>query len=105
VELQDVWNVMYFYQRLWLAVRHGHVHKRYVPGLFGDVFYWWWEHSFQRQLVPLPTEPAQHVQALQHWLEAHSTQDDRTRWRISNEAFSGRVRGNPPDGSSEATVD
>jgi len=37
VEMQGVWNVVNFYQRLWLAVRYGSLRNEYVPGLFGDI--------------------------------------------------------------------
>ena len=91
VEMQDVWNIMYFYQRLWLAVRHGHVRNQYVPELFGEIFFWWWEHSFEHQLAHLSVEPAQHVKAFKSWMEAHSTEKDRMRWRVANEVFRIRV--------------
>jgi hypothetical protein len=28
-EMQHVWNVMYFYQRLWLAIEYKSIHERY----------------------------------------------------------------------------
>jgi hypothetical protein len=37
VEMQGVWNVVNFYQRLWLPVRYGSLRNEYVPGLFGDI--------------------------------------------------------------------
>ena len=50
--MQDVWNVVFFYERLWLLIKHGQIRESYVKELFADVFYYWLTISFQSQLVP-----------------------------------------------------
>lgn len=37
---QHVWNVMYFYQRLWLAIRLRDVYSNHIPEMFGENFCW-----------------------------------------------------------------
>src|SRR5262249_33661755 len=32
---QHVWNVMYFYQRLWLAIKYENIYTKNVPEMFG----------------------------------------------------------------------
>jgi hypothetical protein len=35
---QHVWNVLYFYQRLWLAIKYKNIQEDYVPEMFGENF-------------------------------------------------------------------
>jgi hypothetical protein len=62
-QMQDVWNVVYFYERLWLLINHGHIRKDYVKELFADTFYYWLTISFQSQLVPIETHSARNIAA------------------------------------------
>lgn len=52
-EIQNVWNVMYFYQRLSLALKFGNIYQDYVPKMFGENFLWWYEKRYKDQLVGL----------------------------------------------------
>ena len=38
---QHVWNVLYFYQRLWFAIKYENIQKNKVPVMFGENFWWW----------------------------------------------------------------
>src|SRR5687768_6420047 len=38
-DFADVWTVVRFYQRLWIAIKFKQVRLDLVPELFGDVFY------------------------------------------------------------------
>ena len=49
---QHVWNVMYFYQRLWLAIKYENIYTKNVPEMFGENFWWWYLKSYQKQLKP-----------------------------------------------------
>jgi hypothetical protein len=79
-QMQDIWNVVYFYQRLWLLIKHGHIRKDYVKELFADVFYYWLTISFQSQLVPIETHSAHHIADLRDWMDGHTTDEERRRW-------------------------
>jgi hypothetical protein len=100
-ETQHVWNVMYFYQRLWLAVKYKSIHERYVPEMFGENFCWWYIKSYRDQLVPLDWQASRHVAALMRWIKRHADQTELGRWR--NRAVTmGDPRLEEPDGTGSA---
>jgi hypothetical protein len=96
-ETQHVWNVMYFYQRLWLAIKYQNIHKKYVCEMFGENFYWWYIKSYQVQLVApegekrekeqkkgeqgLNWQAARHIEELWNWFEKEADRNDSERWR------------------------
>ncbi|MFB8774946.1 hypothetical protein [Streptomyces broussonetiae] len=80
----DLHHVVYFFQRLWIAIECGAVREEHVPRLFGDTFSWWYKRTFRSTLVPTPTEMARDIEALWHWLETRSTEEQRQRWRGDN---------------------
>jgi hypothetical protein len=80
-ETQHVWNVMYFYQRLWLAIKYGNIYKRHVPEMFGENFTWWYLESYETQLVPLDWQASRHVAALMKWIEDNADEVELARWR------------------------
>jgi hypothetical protein len=80
-QTQHVWNVLYFYQRLWLAINYGSIHKRYVPEMFGENFWWWYVKSYRDQLVPLDWQASRHIAALMDWMERNADQNEMERWR------------------------
>jgi hypothetical protein len=79
-DAQHIWNVMYFYQRLWLAIEYRNVHRKLVPDLFGESFYWWYSNSFAGQLLPVNDEAARDIGSLRDWLIAHSSEEQRMNW-------------------------
>ncbi len=94
--MQHVWNVVYFYQRLSLAVQHRGLHNKYVPQLFGDIFYWWYERSFRNQYIPLHTTISEDLDSLRKWMDKHTSEADRQRWRQANRAFAMEADGEDP---------
>jgi hypothetical protein len=80
-ETQHIWNVMYFYQRLWLAIKYRSIHRRFVADMFGENFYWWYLKSYQDQLVPLDWQAGRHIDALMKWIEKNSDPRERVKWR------------------------
>jgi hypothetical protein len=80
-ETHHVWNVMYFYQRLWLAIKYESIHKSYVPEMFGENFCWWYIKSYRDQLVPLDWQASRNISALMNWIERHAAQGEMARWR------------------------
>ena len=66
---QHVWNVMYFYQLLCLAVKLRDVHSSYIPEMFGENFCWWYSRSYEHQLVPLNWQAGRHIKWLMNWIE------------------------------------
>ena len=82
-DAQHVWNVMYFYQRLWLAIRFKNVYNRYVPEMFGETFCWWYFKSYEDQLVrPLDWQAGRHVSCLMEWIERNAKQSEIEEWKM-----------------------
>jgi hypothetical protein len=86
-ETQYVWNVMYFYQRLWLAIKYRSIHSSYVPEIFGENFWWWYFKSYRDQLVPLDWQASRHIAALKNWIERRADKEELERWRKRVEAM------------------
>jgi len=80
-ETQHVWNVMYFYQRLWLAIKYRGIHEKYVPEMFGENFCWWYIKSYRDQLIPLDWQASRHIGALMTWIEAKADRSEMESWR------------------------
>ncbi|MGY1503555.1 hypothetical protein ACW4TU_44530 [Streptomyces sp. QTS52] len=79
--MSDLHQVIYFFQRLWLALEFGVLQEDYVPRLFGDTFSCWYDTTFCSMLVPTGTEMAQDSNALHDWLVDHSTEEQQQHWR------------------------
>ncbi|MGV9883694.1 hypothetical protein [Streptomyces sp. NPDC003006] len=82
--VSDLHQVLYFFQRLWLAIELGALQKEYTARLFGDTFSWWYDTTFRSMLVPTQTEVAHDIEALHGWLVSHSTEAQQQRWRGAN---------------------
>ena len=85
-EMQHVWNVLYFYQRLWLAIKYENIHKKYVCEMFGENFYWWYIKSYQDQLIrgqenEEKWQAAYHIEDLWKWFEKEADSNDKSRWK------------------------
>ncbi len=79
---QHVWNVMYFYQRLYLAIRFRDVYGSHVPEMFGETFYWWYSTCYEHQLLPLDWQAGRHIKWLMDWIERHADENEFEKWRI-----------------------
>jgi hypothetical protein len=80
-ETQYVWNVMYFYQRLSLAIKYKNIHKDYVAEMFGENLCWWYMKSYRDQLVPLDWQASRHIAALMNWIERNADKTQLAKWR------------------------
>jgi hypothetical protein len=80
-ETQHIWNVMYFYQRLHLAIKYKNIVTRFVPEMFGENFTWWYLKSYGHQLAPLNWEAGHHIAELHEWLARNADQGQIARWR------------------------
>lgn len=47
-----IWQVINFYRRLWVAIKHGQVKTELIPELFGEIFIWWYFVCFEKQYLP-----------------------------------------------------
>jgi len=80
-DMADVWAVVYFYQRLWLLVKHRQIQRKYVPELFAENFYYWLTVSYESQLMPLDLPVARQVAAFRNWMDRRTTELERQQWR------------------------
>jgi hypothetical protein len=80
-QMKCFWEVVSFYQRLWLLIRHRHIRKDYAAELFADEFYAWLALSLESQLLPLEVQIARDISALRDWMDRHTTAEDRRRAR------------------------
>jgi hypothetical protein len=92
-DAQHVWNVMYFYQRLSLAIRYRNIHTRYVGDMFGENFVWWYMKSYQQQLVPLDWQAGRDIQRLKEWLGRHAQEAQLQQWTGRAERMEDRIAG------------
>jgi hypothetical protein len=86
-DTQHIWNVMYFYQRLWLAIKNENIHKRYVGEMFGENFIWWYLKSYDRQLVNINIDDedirwqaSRNIASLQDWLYKNTDRNQYEQW-------------------------
>jgi hypothetical protein len=92
-DAQHVWNVLYFYQRLSLAVRYRNVHARYIGDMFGENFVWWYLKSYRQQLVTLDWQATRDVQWLTDWLVKHAQHERHQDWVRRAEAMEDPITG------------
>ncbi|MGV0029371.1 hypothetical protein [Phormidesmis priestleyi] len=78
--LRPVLFVIYFYERLWLAIENKQVDTKLVPELFGDIFYWWFINCFETQLLPVGWQCCHRIQSLKQWFDDHAKQEVRDLW-------------------------
>lgn len=67
-EMECVWKIVYFYERLWAALTHGYVSRKLVPELFGAAFNYWYVECFDAKLVPVNDPIALHIADLRRRL-------------------------------------
>ncbi|WP_369033953.1 hypothetical protein [Streptomyces adonidis] len=79
--ISDLQQVIYFFQRLWLAIEFGALQQGYAVRLFGDTFSWWYDTTFHSMLIPTQTEMAHDIESLHAWMLRHSSEEQRQRWR------------------------
>lgn len=77
-ESLPLWDVMRFYQRLSVTVRHNQVIRRIVPGLFGEIFLWWYLVCFRQQLIGVNWVAADDIEYLYKFMKRKI---DRKSWK------------------------
>lgn len=63
-----LWEVMYFYQRLWWSIKLKQVTKSAVPKLFGEIFLWWYIVVYRQQLKGSKWAAEADIESLYIWL-------------------------------------
>jgi len=86
--LLDVWRIVRFYERLWLAVKKRRVLRREVPGLFGEIFDWWYLQSFRDQLLPLGIQVSRDIAAMHEWILERTAPSELASWRAGHRFWS-----------------
>lgn len=82
IESVPLWDVMRFYQRLAITVRYHQVIRRVVPGLFGEIFLWWYLVCFRQQLSQTKWVAAKDIEYL-YWFMKRRI--DSASWKEWNE--------------------
>lgn len=80
-DLVPVWNVMRFYHRLAVVVRHRRVSHALAPELFGGVFVWWYEVCYRAMLLPTGWESAREIEWLYGWMKKRANNSQWERWQ------------------------
>jgi len=90
-EMESVWKIVYFYERLWAALKHRYISRNLVSDLFGDSFNYWYEECFEQQLLPVNDPTARHIADLRARLLKLATrkqidgwQDYRKVWQLDS---------------------
>lgn len=82
--ISDLRRVIYFFQRLWLALENGALQDEYVPRLFGDTLSWWYMTSFESKLCSTTVEAGRDIEKLWKWINANASEQQRKLWRGAN---------------------
>jgi hypothetical protein len=98
--LLDVWRIIRFYERLWLAIKKRRVLRREIPGLFGEIFDWWYLQTFRRQLLPLGIRVSRDIEAMHDWILRRTSPPELDSWRAGHLFWSteGMEAGSTVDG-------
>ncbi len=99
--MECVWKIVYFYERLAVALRHHQVSAKLAPDLFGDAFNFWYLECFETKLVGIDDPTAQHILELRTQLKEISTeQQTRGLGALSNHL----APGTEPEGTHHAVA-
>lgn len=79
-ETTPLWNLMDFYMRLWVSLKHHQLQDKLVPELFGNIFIWWYINCFDKQLKEVDWEHVNALGNLRQWLERHATKREYSDW-------------------------
>ncbi len=78
-ETQHIFNVLYFYQRLWMAIKFKNIQESYVLEMLGENFCWWYVKSYTSQL-PMKWQAGRHIAELMTWIKCHADEAELTQW-------------------------
>jgi hypothetical protein len=80
-ERAHIWNIIHFYEKLYLLIKHKQCNTKFVPELFGEVFHWWYLNCFEAKLAPIRDREASiRMRELKSWLEKKTKQEEIVRW-------------------------
>lgn len=81
-EYSHIWNVINFYQRLWVAIKHKQLVSSMVPDLFGEVFMRWYIPYFEKMIVPYPRgwSTGNNIRELKIWFEKNADKASFGKW-------------------------
>jgi hypothetical protein len=82
--LLDVWRIIRFYEWLWLAIKKRRVVRREIPGLFGEIFDWWYLQSFRHQLLPLGIQVSRDIATMHDWVLRRTSRSELESWRAGH---------------------
>ena len=75
-----LWEVVYFYQRLWALIENNQIIASVAPKLFGEVFLWWYVVVFEKRLFGAEWQSAQDIKRLYIWMNKHARRSDWNDW-------------------------
>jgi len=80
-ERAHIWNIIHFYEKLYLLIKYKRCNSALVPHLFGEVFYWWYLNCFEAKLIPLQDREASlRIKELKNWFEKKADREEIARW-------------------------
>jgi hypothetical protein len=86
-EMLPIWQIVYFYERLWVAVKHRRISRHLVVDLFGDSFNYWYDACFAKQLLPVDDPTARHIGELHKRLLALADAEQIKGWARYREVW------------------
>jgi hypothetical protein len=76
-----IWQIIHFYQKLYVAINHKSCDTKLIPELFGETFYWWYTNCFAKILIPMTERDAsRRIKNLKIWFDKNSKSEDVSRW-------------------------
>lgn len=94
-DMECVWRIVYFYERLWVAMKYRYIKRKLVPDLFGYAFNYWYEECFEAQLVGVDDPTARHIADLRQLLVKMVDQTEVDRWEKYRETWQLGSRSGP----------
>jgi|YNPBryBLVA2012_1023415.scaffolds.fasta_scaffold64367_1 hypothetical protein len=80
-ERAHIWNIVHFYEKLYLFIKYKRCDTKFVPALFGEVFFWWYLNCFEMKLIPIQDREASiRLKALKTWFEKKTPKEEIARW-------------------------
>jgi hypothetical protein len=86
-DMECIWKIVYFYERLWAALTHRYISRKLVPDLFGDAFNYWYKECFESMLLPIADPIARHIEALYEKMTQLASDDQVDGWHQYQEVW------------------
>jgi hypothetical protein len=85
IESVPLWDVMRFYQRLAITIKYNQVIRRVVPGLFGEIFLWWYVVCYRQQLIQTNWVAARDIDYLYRFMKQKADRKSWNEWMARHE--------------------